>query len=221
MALSYHVAEHPTRSTAGGGAARGATAVRQFGGAAAAEVRLIEGHPLALAFLADRAMLMRYLRARGAGEEAEDLLQELWLKLGHGLVNTIDDHRAYLFRMAHNLMLDRHRAEQRRRGREDAFGTAAGGIDERPAALQSLLARERLAQVDGVLAALGARTDRIFRLHRVDGVPQRTIARELGISLSAVEKHVQKAYRALATMHSDGAGRPDRLASREVGDGGR
>ena len=31
--------------------------------------------------------------------------------------------------------------------------------------------------------------------YRIDGIPQREIAGEIGISLSAVEKHLQRAYR--------------------------
>jgi RNA polymerase sigma-70 factor (ECF subfamily) len=46
----------------------------------------------------------------------------------------------------------------------------------------------------------GERTDHIFRRHRVEGASQKEIAKELGISLSAVEKHLQKAYRALIDL---------------------
>jgi len=44
---------------------------------------------------------------------------------------------------------------------------------------------------------LGERTDLIFRRFRLDGVSQQIIGEELGISRSAVEKHLQKAYRRL------------------------
>ncbi|MDP1027583.1 RNA polymerase sigma factor [Sphingomonas sp. KR1UV-12] len=159
---------------------------------------MIDAHPLAQAFLAHRAVLLRYLQARGARDEAEDLLQDLWLKLGEGADATIADHRAYLFRMAHNLMLDRVRSAQRRRHREDEYGGDRGTVDEAPAGIAPLIARERLDQVERVLTGLGERTDRIFRMHRMEELPQRSIAERLDISLSAVEKHLQKAYRALA-----------------------
>jgi RNA polymerase sigma-70 factor (ECF subfamily) len=66
--------------------------------------------------------------------------------------------------------------------------------DERPSPEQALIARERLALVSAALAALPERTLLAFRRYRIDGMPQRQIAGELGISLSAVEKHLQKAY---------------------------
>lgn len=156
------------------------------------------GPSLAETFLALRPALLRYLRARGAGEEAQDLVQELWLKLDAVPPSRADDPLAYLYRMAHNLMLDRLRGDVRRRGRETGFQQIRGSVDDTPDAEHALLARERLRAVDRALAALGSRSEQIFRRHRIDGVPQRTIAAEFGITLSAVEKHLQKAYRAVA-----------------------
>lgn len=153
-------------------------------------------------FLRNRPVLARYLRARGAGDAAEDLLQELWLKIASlpGDLEVLDP-ASYLYRMAHNLMLDRRRTEQRRTARDRHYhetSEADGiGIDPAPAADRTLMARQALAQIDHVLSGLGQRTDHIFRRHRVEGVPQREIAAELGITLSAVEKHLQKAYRAV------------------------
>ena len=65
-------------------------------------------------FVAHRPALVRFLRARGAGEEAEDLVQDLWLKLCAGPTGPVDDALAYLYRMADNLMIDRYRARARR-----------------------------------------------------------------------------------------------------------
>jgi RNA polymerase sigma-70 factor (ECF subfamily) len=61
-----------------------------------------------------------------------------------------------------------------------------------------MIARERLADVERMLRDLGERTYEIFRLYRVEELPQRVIAERFDISLSAVEKHLQKAYRGLA-----------------------
>lgn len=164
---------------------------------------MVAGDALARAFMASREPLLRYLRARGAGDEAEDLLQELWIKLGGLDEAVVADPTAYLYRMAHNLMLDRLRARQRRRRREEDYGQRDDESDDAPAIERTLIARERLRHVDRALAALGARTDSIFRRCRVEGVAQRDIAAALGISLSAVEKHLQKAYRAVAAAQTE------------------
>lgn len=154
------------------------------------------------AFMSHRPALLRYFRARGANEEAEDLLQDLWFKLSAAGPIEADDPLAYLYRMAHNLMLDRRRAAVRRRVREEDYQGDSGDADDTPDAEHVLLARERLRHVDKVLAALGPKTDYIFRRHRVDGIPQRDIAAELGVTLSAIEKHLQKAYRAVAAARA-------------------
>lgn len=155
-------------------------------------------------FLAHRAALQRFLRARGAGDLAEDLLQELWLRASSAASGPIAEPLAYLYRTANNLMIDRRRSEMRSAARDqdwnDATGGAVAGISEAPSGERVLIARETLAAAEAALKALGERTDYAFRRFRIDGASQRQIAEELGISLSAVEKHLQKAYRALADL---------------------
>jgi RNA polymerase sigma-70 factor (ECF subfamily) len=151
------------------------------------------------AFLQHRPALLRYLSARGVrAEDAEDMLQDLFVKLESHPAGPVAEPRAYLYRMAENLVFDRRRSAGRRTAREEAWATAQLGVtreaDDRPSAQQILIARERLSMVSDALAALPERTQLVFRRFRIDGVPQREIAAELGISLSAVEKHLQKAY---------------------------
>jgi RNA polymerase sigma-70 factor (ECF subfamily) len=40
----------------------------------------------------------------------------------------------------------------------------------------------------------------VFRRHRVEGIPQRQVAEEFGVSLSTVESDLRKAYAALAAF---------------------
>lgn len=152
-------------------------------------------------FLDHRASLLRFLRARGAGDAAEDLLQELWIKAAGGASAPIAEPLAYLYRAANNLMLDRRRSEQRAsRRNQDWSDSNTGpelGVSDAPSGERVLIAREQLDAAESALKALGERTEWVFRRFRVEGVSQRQIADELGISLSAVEKHLQKAYRAL------------------------
>ena len=162
------------------------------------------GGGLEAVFMQNRATLLRFLRARGGGDAAEDLLQELWLKASAGASGPIADPLAYLYRTANNLMLDRRRGELRRERRDldwtEATGGAVIGVSDAPSGERVLVAREQLAATEAALKELGERTDRVFRRYRVEGASQRQIADELGISLSAVEKHLQKAYRALVEL---------------------
>jgi RNA polymerase sigma factor (sigma-70 family) len=159
---------------------------------------------LAAVFLENRTLLLRFLRARGAHELAEDLLQELWLKASANASKPIADPLAYLFRTASNLILDRNRADLRRQRRESDWANPAPAATAEASDIQSgermVIARDQLRRVEIALAGLGERTESIFRRFRIDGMSQREIAEEFGISLSAVEKHLRKAYRGLVEL---------------------
>lgn len=163
---------------------------------------VMAGSVLAQTFMDYRQQLLRYLRARGAGDDAEDLLQDLWIKAQSGDGEDVQDPRSYLFRMAHNVMLDRIRAGSRRTNREAIYRvdirSESGDVSDIPSIDRILIAKQRLQATERVLAALGPKTDYIFRRHRIDEIAQKQIADELGLTLSAVEKQLQKAYRALA-----------------------
>ena len=161
----------------------------------------MDSNGLEAVLMANRAALERFLRARcGNAAEAEDLIQELWLKLA-GATGPVAEPLAYLYRMADNLVLDKRRSAQRRERRDDAWqglaGGGHGGASDTPSAEQSLIGRDQLHFVETQMSALGERTATILKRYRVDGIGQRDIAAEQGISISAVEKHLQKAYRAL------------------------
>lgn len=150
--------------------------------------------------LGERGRLVRFLAARGAGDEAEDMFHELWQKLGALPGRPVGDPRSYLFRAAENLMRDMRRAAVSRDRRQSEWHDLSDTPQERPAGERALIAREQLAAIDATLAALGPRVDRIFRRYRLDGAGQADIAAEWGISLSSVEKDLQKAYRAIAEL---------------------
>jgi RNA polymerase sigma factor (sigma-70 family) len=162
-------------------------------------------------FMANRKALERFLRARcGDAGEAEDLVQDIWLKLSSA-PGPIAEPLAYLYRMADNLVLDRRRSAMRRERRDDSWSDLSGGggggggegISDAPSAERALIAKERLVIVERALKALGERTVTIFRRYRIEGAPQRDIANDLGISLSAVEKHLQKAYQTVLHLRGN------------------
>jgi RNA polymerase sigma factor (sigma-70 family) len=159
---------------------------------------------LASVFMANRDALHRFLRARLRGSgDPEDVLQDLWVKLESLETGPVAEPLAYIYRMTENLVLDRRRSAMRRTHRETEWtkgqidGSLGMAIDTQPNAERHLLARDHLRLVDGVLDGLPERTAFAFRSVRIEGVPQKEIAASMGISLSAVEKHLQKAYRAV------------------------
>jgi RNA polymerase sigma-70 factor (ECF subfamily) len=151
--------------------------------------------------LGNREKLLRFLVARGAGDAAEDVFQELYLRVAIADAGPVAQPLSYLYRAANNLMVDRFRSRRQAELREQDWSDAAGPTladrSDEPPADRQLIARETLAGVTEVLDGLGARAATIFRRHRIDGVQQRDIAREMGVSLSTVEADLRRAYRAL------------------------
>lgn len=159
---------------------------------------------LSAIFMNNRPALLRFLRARGAGDDAEDLLQDMWMKLEAKDLGPVADPLPYLYRMANNLMLDRYRSSTRRERREQDWAAGAGGVMADPsedvAIDERLILAERLEEARAVLRSLGPRVELVFRRFRMEGVGQRLIADELEVSLTTVEKDLQKAYRAMIAL---------------------
>lgn len=155
-------------------------------------------------FIANREKLLRFLAAHGAGDAAEDLLQELWLRLAAARPGPIAAPLAYLYRAANNLMIDRHRAQRQAARREhdwsEATGGAVAGLSDEPGGERIVAARQHAALADAALASVGARAAAIFRRHRIDGIGQRAIAAEFGVSISTVESDLRRAYQALVQL---------------------
>ena len=164
----------------------------------------MENSGLEAVFLENREKLARFLVAHGAGDAAEDLLQELWLKLSSGRIGPVSSPLSYLYRAANNLMLDRYRSQRQADQRDglwvEATGTTLPDRSDEPAGERVLIAREEMGKVQATLDALGPRAATVFRRHRLDGMAQRVIAAEMGVSLSTVESDLRKAYEALIAL---------------------
>jgi RNA polymerase sigma-70 factor (ECF subfamily) len=104
--------------------------------------------------------------------------------------------------MTNNHFLLHRRTADRRGRREEAWLLAHSGaqpeLEEQPSAEAALIARQQLGILQRVLDGLPERTRTIFQRFRLDGDPQRVIAADLGISVSAIEKHLTRAYEAIA-----------------------
>lgn len=145
--------------------------------------------------------------------EAEDVVQEIWLHVAEPLSGPVANPLAYLHRVGMNIVLDRARANGRRQRRDAGYVdattsvTGAGGrsgsgldgeaIDDSPSAFDAVVGRQRVAQLAAALSGPPEGAMRVFRRHRIDGVSHAEIAAELGITRSAVEKHIAVALRHL------------------------
>lgn len=152
--------------------------------------------------LNERNRLLRFLTARGVGDDAEDALHDLWQRVAAAPAQPIADPLSYLFRAAENLIRDRRRSTVSRDRRQQDWHDASLPSAEEPPGERALIAREQLRAVQATLAEQGPRVELVFRRCRLDGVGQVAVARELGVSLSSVEKDLQRAYRALAQLRA-------------------
>lgn len=154
-----------------------------------------------------RPALVRRAAAMGAGGDAEDVVQDVWLKL-RNVDGPVAAPHAYLLRMVYTAVLDRRRGLRRAAARDAAWSAPANLPEDAVApadAERRLIAAQTLRAVEARLDALGDPAAAIFRRHRIDGLTQRRIAEEFGMGLSTVEKHLRRAYAVLLDLQEDQA----------------
>jgi RNA polymerase sigma-70 factor (ECF subfamily) len=136
--------------------------------------------------------LKKLLRRRGRTcEEAEDLVQEAFVRMQlycqqGGVVR---EPEAFLVRSVLNLAVDARRRDRRdlyeKQSVEDMYL-----VDLSPSPDEVFAAEQRLLKIRRSLAALSERTQQ--------GFSYAEIAQRLGVSVSAVEKHIANAVAVLA-----------------------
>ena len=117
----------------------------------------------------------------GNAQDAEDLLQDLYLKLWQKRDNLPDEamREAYLVTMMRNLFVD-----QRRLKHVDASAELKnedGPPDERSLDRQ-IDARDEVTQVEGLIRQLSERDAKIIQMHLVDDRSYEEIERDTGLS---------------------------------------
>jgi RNA polymerase sigma factor (sigma-70 family) len=165
-----------------------------------------DGQSLVETYLSRRPDLVRFFTQRlRSAAAAEDLVQDIYVRLAaqDGAV-AIHNPVGYLYRLGSNLMLDRLRGERRAAIREsawlDSHSTRIGleQVAEDSGAEHAMVAKQRLETVIAALRELPEQTQRVFRMHKFDGMSHPEVAQALGISRSAVEKHVMAALKLLS-----------------------
>jgi len=133
------------------------------------------------------------LRRRGQSEhEAEDLVQEAWLRLvRYEERQPVEQPEAFLMRAALNLSIDVHRTAVGRG--EHVLLEEVLLIDTTPSIEAVVLARERMTRLTLGVGRLTERTREIFIANRVDGLPPAEIAERYGLNVTTVHQHLAKA----------------------------
>ncbi len=146
-----------------------------------------------------RPALRRYFGKRARQQaDVEDLVQEVLVRLAvRGGGDFIVQPEAYLMRTATNVWRDFLR--KKRTHAEDAHDEYEEGharVENGP--VGELEGREAVGAILASLQELPDRTRQVFVLCRVEGMRQKSVAKRLGVSVSAVEKHMIRAIAHLA-----------------------
>lgn len=152
------------------------------------------------------ADLLRYLVTRMPGQDAADVAQECYLRI-HGCENllTLQNPKAFLFRIATNLLTDRARRRIRRNRHRQLLGSPIGTDDcedipsPQPTVEDSIVAAEELQKVAQAIESLPPKCQQALLMQRLDGLSHEQIARVLEVSRSMVEKYIAKA---LCVLHA-------------------
>lgn len=152
-----------------------------------------------------RGALTRYFQRRlPNAHDIDDLVQEVFLRIvRRGDSQDLDRFEGYVFQTAASVIKDRFR--RRRTRMSDSHvpfePDLHGQTDLSPE--QTVLAQEALRSTTRAIMALPERTRTIFVLRRLEGLSHPEIARRLGLSLSTVEKHIQRAAKQLLSLGED------------------
>lgn len=141
-----------------------------------------------------QGMVWRYLRLLGADpDEADDLMQETFLRIGAARREPVAAPAAFLRGIARNLLIAARRAQRRRTPTRE--WTAA--VDELAADEPAAFDDARMEALRRCLLRLRGRGRRAVELHHVDGLSYRSAAERLGIGVHGFKTLLDRARRAL------------------------
>jgi RNA polymerase sigma factor (sigma-70 family) len=141
-----------------------------------------------------RTALHRYLRKFTYGaEDIEDLIQETYVRL-YALADyrAVDSPKALLFRIAHNLAVERARSRKTQATESMADLELLDVYSTEVPADEQLDSRRRFESFCAAVDRLPPLCRRVFVLRKVFKLSHAEISEVLGVSHSTIEKHVAK-----------------------------
>lgn len=142
--------------------------------------------------------LLSFFRKRTRNSpEVPDLVQQVFLRLAqHHDIQSVDNPDAYIFQTASNALKDHYRRISTREKYLTEATAASGREHDAPSDLSPdrvLQGHEAMRTLATALRELPERTRDVFTLRCLEGLKHAEVARLLGISVRAVEKHTARA----------------------------
>jgi RNA polymerase sigma-70 factor (ECF subfamily) len=147
-------------------------------------------------FLSQRPQMEALVSRRvGCRATAADLVQDLFVRFWRRPLVQVEELNTYLLRCAGNIAIDHLRNEgTRARLHEELMPDEQELCSDEPQA--ALEASNDLRHIEAALRGLPEKTRQIFLLNRIHGRKYGEIATVMGLSQSAVEKHMMRALHA-------------------------
>lgn len=139
--------------------------------------------------------LVRFLVGRvRCRRAAAELAQEAYVRIArHSDLGQVLDLKAYLFRVALNLLSDHQRASARHASAMQDVASLYADLVETRTPEARVMAAEELEMIATALRGLSPLCLRVFYLNRICGHKHRDIARRLGIARRTVEANLKRA----------------------------
>ena len=145
-------------------------------------------------FSLHEASLRRYFARRVPDADVDDLMHEVFLRMQvNASLAPIEHLDRYLFTVAASVIADQARRRKIRRYDDHESIEEVDHPVEDFTPERVLLGQEALEVIVSAIGDLSPRTRDVFVLHRFEEMTCSNIASKMGISVSAVEKHIMKA----------------------------
>lgn len=144
-------------------------------------------------------LLAYFLRRVRDHAEAEDLTQELLVRLIAMNSEELQHPEAYIFRMASNLLADRGRRHRAQARYQDVMSRVEDADVDPIDAFRIVVGRTELERIEAAIADLPKLTRALFLVFRFENMSQDEIATIYGISTRSVKRHVARALAHLMT----------------------
>tara|TARA_B100000123_G_scaffold257595_1_gene221699 strand:- start:1150 stop:1710 length:561 start_codon:yes stop_codon:yes gene_type:complete len=154
----------------------------------------------------------------GSDVVAEEIVQETWVRAKSAAETIPENPRAYVFRIARNLLADHYRRSHNspetygrlshlsvRSSQKDAPGIVE--IDQAPSQEDVAAAQQELRIISRAVETLPPKCRQVFLMYRGEELSMREISEKLDVSVKTVENHIRKAMlecrRSLQKAHAD------------------
>ncbi len=154
------------------------------------------------------ALLVNYAGLFVDDSATEDIVQELFVKIWMGRDNLRESGslRSYLLRSVYNASMNRLRHEKHRldfrtwASQQVEEGCYAYYDPDKSDVITRLYATEVRQQIEEAINSLPPKCREVFRMSHIDGMSNREIGENLGLSLSTVENHINHALKCLRAI---------------------